>query len=354
MPRVLIVNVCAAGALALALCACSSNSPEQPIDYPAETVRAMHDSISADLATLIVAATDLQHAAPAPVGRGWDGALDAAAIADMRQRWVAARVAYEHVEGALAPLFPDIDQAIDFRYEDFLFYFGPDDDLFDAGGVTGLHAAERVIYADVIPANVVAFEEALIGYKAASFPATEAEATRFRTALLGRIVSDAQSLQAQWTPANIDLPGCFTGLVDLMSEQREKVNKAGNQEEESRYSQRTMADLRANLEGTRTIFAKFEPWLRTVTSPDPEADGPTLADAVEAGFDALDAVYATVQGDAFPAPPPTWSSENPSASDLATPFGQLFSAVSHAVDPNEPGSIVDRMNRVASVLHIVP
>ena len=42
------------------------------------------------------------------------------AIAAMTAAWVRARTAYEHIEGALAPLFPDLDAAIDARYDDFL------------------------------------------------------------------------------------------------------------------------------------------------------------------------------------------------------------------------------------------
>ncbi len=63
---------------------------------------------------------DLQAAAPTPTGRGWDTTLDATAIANMKLTWIRCRTSYEHIEGALAPIFPDIDISIDARYDDFL------------------------------------------------------------------------------------------------------------------------------------------------------------------------------------------------------------------------------------------
>jgi hypothetical protein len=48
---------------------------------------------------------------------------------------------------------------------------GPDDDLFDGLGGTGIHAIERILWAGHAPADVVAFESMLDGYVAASFPA---------------------------------------------------------------------------------------------------------------------------------------------------------------------------------------
>lgn len=328
---------------------CSSSED----DLRDETVSAMHDSISGDLDTLIQAAKDLQADAPTPAGRGWDAtnATDAAAIAKMKGDWIKARTAYERIEGALAPIFPEIDASIDARYDDFLADDGPDDDLFDDRGVTGLHAAERVIYADQIPANVIALESSLPGYKAAAFPATEAEAKEFKEKLLAKIISDAEEMKSQWTPAKIDLAGAFTGLVDLMQEQREKVNKAGDQEEESRYSGRTMADLRANLEGTKKIYGTFKPWLVTKTG---SPSGEDVDAKIEDGFARLQAVYDSVQGDAFPPPPESWSAEDPSEADLATPFGQLYLAVQHEVDPMVDGSVVSEMDAAGNLLGLNP
>src|SRR3989442_865723 len=78
-------------------------------EYREAVLQGMHDSLLKDLDALQQAAIDLQSAAPTPVGRGWDVTLDAAAITTMKATWVRARAAYEHEEGAIAPLFPDID-----------------------------------------------------------------------------------------------------------------------------------------------------------------------------------------------------------------------------------------------------
>lgn len=313
-----------------------------------QTVKAMQTSISGDLDELIAAAQELHDEALVPSGRGWDAVQDKAAIDKMKDSWKKARTAYEHIEGALAPIFPDVDASIDARYDDFLADGGPDDNLFDDQGVTGLHAAERVLYSDVIPENVIALESSLPGYKAAAFPSTEAEAQEFKDKLLAKIIVDAQKFKAGWTPAHIDLDAAFTGLIDLMNEQREKVNLAGDQEEESRYAQRTMADLRNNLEGTRKIYTLFQPWLQKTKND--EHDGANTDKEIIHGFDTLAAAYATIDGDAFPPAPSTWSSESPSADDLATPFGKLFTAVSQAVDPDTDGSVVFEMTEAGEIL----
>jgi|GEM_PF-356023 len=329
-------------------------APTTDAQYSAAVVGGMHDSLLHDLQTLHQAAVDLQAAAPAPQGRGWSAADDAAAIASMRAAWTRARTAYERIEGALAPLFPDIDASIDARYDDFLTNLlgsGGDADLFDDAGVTGLHAVERIVYSDVTPQRVVDFEKVLPGYVAARFPATQDEAAAFKTKLCAKIVSDAQELLDQWTPAKIDVAIAFQGLVSLMNEQREKVNKAATNEEESRYSQRTMADIRDNLAGTTTIYAIFEPWIVSKTSEsDPTKDGRAADAKITAGFKALESAYAEVSSDAIPEPPPTWSSLDPSQADLATPFGKLYSHVRAAVDPDTEAGVVFQMNRAAAIL----
>ena len=318
----------------------------------AGVVTAMHDSLLTDIKALHSAAEAMQAAAPTPSDRGWDATLDAAALDATKAAWKDARTAYEHTEGALAPIFPDIDFSIDARYDDYLATLPQGDSyLFDDKGVTGLHGAERIMYADVIPANVVTFETTLTGYVPAAFPSTAAEASDFKKLLVGRIITDANTLQTQWTPAKIDLNGAFGGLVSLMNEQREKVNKAATGEEESRYSQRTMTDIRDNLEGTKKIYALFQPWLLTLTNAtDPTMDGPTVDAAIEAGFAKLDALYSQVQGEAIPQPPASWSSEDPSAADLASDFGKLYSGVQAAVAMDAPDSVVVNMNQAATIM----
>jgi iron uptake system component EfeO len=349
-------------ALPLILLACSSSSPPAvkpamtDAQYREEAVQGMHDALLAEIQAMSAAVKDLQGAAPTPPDRGWDPAGDAQAITSMRAAWVRARTAYEHIEGALAPLFPDIDNSIDARYDDFMTQLasqGGDPDLFDDQGVTGMHAVERILYADVTPPRVVDFERSLPGYVPAAFPGTAAEAASFKGKLCARLLADVATLEEQWTPANINVAIAFQGLISLMNEQREKVQKAAGGEEESRYSQRTMADLRDNLTGSQVVYAFFQPWIASRPSPGHNAkaeDGAAIDAQIEHGLTTLDEVYKAVKGDAIPEPPATWSAEAPSASDLATPFGELYTTVHDAVDPNRAGSVVAQMNDAAGVL----
>jgi iron uptake system component EfeO len=316
-------------------------------DNARDVVSGMREQLSDDLETMAAGAAELCAAAPTPSGRGWDASMDAAAITAMKDAWVKTRKGYERTEGAIAPLFADIDFSIDARYDDFLTEFAtdPDTNYFDGAKITGMHAVERILYAKEIPAHVVEFEAAQPGYRPAAYPATEAEAAEFKTGLCARLVTDADTLRDQWAMATgYDLTAAFDGLKSLMNEQQEKVNKASSSEEESRYSQRTMADLRDNLAGSRVVYALFQPWILS-------KDGGAAIDAqVLAGFDELQALYDAVPGDLIPQPPATWSSENPSAADLETPFGKLYSGVHQAVDPNRAGSIVEQLGKAGALM----
>jgi len=330
--------------LLLAGAGCSSSKTDA--EYRQDVVNGMRAGLIADLASLVSASQALQAAAPTQAGRGWDATLDAAAIAAMRDAWSQCRTAYEHVEGATAPIFPDVDASIDSRYEDFLAALpGGDADLFDGSGVTGMHAVERILYADVTPARVVQYESMLDGDVPAAFPATPQEAADFKAALVKKQIADAQDLHDSWQAAtNYDLDAAFSGLISLMNEQREKVDKASTEQEESRYSQTTMADIRHNLEGTQKVYALFQPWIRA------KDGGVPLDGAIQQGFADLQAVYDGVAGDAIPQPPATWSSVNPTQADLQAPFGALYVGVESAVDPNQPDSIVAHMNQAAVLL----
>ena len=344
--------------LALLAAACSSDTStptptKTDAEFKTEITASMTKNIGASLTEFRVAVTELQTAAPAPQGRGWDKTLDADAIAKMKAAWTKARAAYELVEGAIAPIFPDLDAAVDERYDGFLANLAGkgDDDLFDDQGVTGMHGVERILFSDAQPAEVVTFEKTLPGYKAAAFPATEVEATEFKTKLCQKLVADVTTMEKQWQPAQIDLGGAFQGLIGLMNEQKEKVNKASNGTEESRYAQTTMLDLRKNLEGTKKAYLFFQAWvLSKPNDKDPTHSGANVDKAILAGFAKLEQLYLAYPGDAIPKPPATWSSANPSPADLETPFGKLWTGVHDAVDVTKQGSIVDEMNDSADLL----
>ncbi|HEY8206150.1 MAG TPA: imelysin family protein [Myxococcaceae bacterium] len=348
------LDLSALGAAAL-IAALGAGCAKTDDDYKRDITQGMHDTLLSGIDGLLQASKDVRASAPRPTGRGWDATQDAAAITATKAAWVRARRSYELIEGALAPIFPDIDFGIDARYDDYLAAAGASGDtyLFDDQGVTGLHGVERVLYAHEVPPEVITFESQLPGYRAPAWPATEQEAADFRDSLCARMVADAQALHDQWTPANIDLGGAFDGLVALMNEQKEKVNKASTSEEESRYSQRTMADIRDNLEGTRQAYELFEPWLESKPGASEAESGRAVNEAIRSGFEELDVLYGRVNGDAIPRPPSTWSSENPgsnSPADLASPFGVLYTGVHGAVDPATQGSVVERMNRAAALL----
>jgi iron uptake system component EfeO len=333
--------------------------------FSAKVAVDMQTTMQGSLQDLVTSAQALQAAAPSTA---WDNTDPA--WATMKAAWIKARHDYEHVEGATAPIYPDIDISIDGRVEDF----GPSlagtlvtdattgapacTDMFGTSCMSGLHAAERVLWAAQVtaggdvtqetPASVAVYEASLGYVVPQAFPGTDAEALEFKNVLLAKIVADAQTLLSGWTSQNIIVAEAFQGLVGLMNESHEKVSKAGLHEEESRYSQRTMDDLRANLEGTMTIYTLFEPWLAS------KAGGSEIGAKIQAGFTTLSNVYAESQfaSVAFPTPPSDWSDVDPSAVDLATPFGTLYGAVNTAIDPTTDGSIVFEMNAAATLLSL--
>ena len=324
-----------------ATAACSDDKSDT--EFKTEVVASMHDSIGADLADLVQAAKDLQTAAPT---HAWDPGADASAITAMREAWKKTRIAYEHVEGATAPIFGDLDVTMDARYDDYLTLTGPagDPDAFDDKGVTGMHGIERILYARDIRPEVVDFESMLPGYRPAAYPATATEAMKFKTVLVQKLIDDANSLHDQWQPAAIDIGAAFQGLVGLMNEQKEKVNLAATGEEESRYANITLFDLRNNLDGTKKVYDQFRTWIQN-------RNAATSADSmIQLKFTALASLYASTPGEALPAVPGDWSADAPTPANLMTPFGVLWQTVRDSVDPAKSDSVVSQMNLVALVL----
>jgi iron uptake system component EfeO len=323
---------------------------ESDAQFQSDIVENMHATLLVQVQAMNQAARDLQAAAPTPSDRGWDATLDQAAIAAMKTAWARMRAAWEASEGVLGPLFETLDASLDGRYEDYLAPLGPagDPDPFDGQGVTGMHAIERILYAPDTPDAVVTEEMTLAGYKMAAWPATAAEAADLKAGLCARLVSDSQLLVDGWKPRAIDLPHVFEGLTALMGDQEEKLSLAASHEEESRYAQRTLGDLRDNLAGTRAVYALFVPWLQT------KPNGFTVDDNVQQALDRIDQTYSAVMGDAVPAPPPGFNSTAPSVADQQSPFGKLYVSVVLEVDPNLVGSAVDAMNHVAVMLGLAP
>jgi iron uptake system component EfeO len=309
-------------------------------DPEKDATDAVKTYINAELTGLADSALALKESAPAPDADGWG----TGETAEMETAWSDARDHYERVEGAIAVLFPDLDVSTDQRY-DFFVAAGPDDDLFDDQIVTGDHAIERIVWADRIPASVVTFEASLPFYAPAAFPATESQATEFHDLLCQRFLDETASMASQFEPLTLDDAAAFRGVISSMAEQYEKVDLAASGEDESRYAARTLGDMRANLEGGRAIYLAFQPWLDQEDGSDLDAD-------ILAGFDRIDAAYAAIQGDAIPAVPEGWNPDAPSSDDLATPYGELWTALSTDADPTVDGSLVERMTAAADLLGI--
>ena len=111
------------------LCA-ASGCGQTPLSPEQQALLDVKAYIQSNLDELDRAVTALQNDAPVADADGWNAKSDSAAIAKMKGDWKRARIAYEHVEGALAVLFPDLDASTDERYDGFI-STTPDDYLFD-------------------------------------------------------------------------------------------------------------------------------------------------------------------------------------------------------------------------------
>jgi iron uptake system component EfeO len=293
------------------------------------------------------ASAELAAAAPVTAGRGWDREADAASIQAMKQAWGKARAAYEVVEGAIAPIFPESDTATDARYDDYLLLLGSpgDPDAFDERGIIGMHGIERILWADTTPKEVIEFEKNIPGYRPALQPATEAEARAFKDKLAAQLVKDIAKLESDLKPLTLDISFAFRGLMDLAAEQLEKVDKASTGREESRYAMSTMRDLRSNREGCLAGYRLFRPWLLA-------RGGEALDARVQAAFDRLKLAYDSIPGDAIPRPPEGWSSIQPKPEHRASDFGKLYFLLKEETDPRRAGSLSHELLAVAEALEL--
>jgi iron uptake system component EfeO len=274
--------------LALVPAACGTEGKSEG-ELKADIVSSMHELMLTELQGLYQAALDLQSAAPPALSSGWDPSKDSGAAIDaMKEAWSRTRLHWERAEGPVAPMFGDLDDAIDSRYDEMLAALpAGDSDPFDGQGIVGMHAIERILYAPG-PLAVANDEMNLPNSLLAVWPTSDAQAAEFKNGICQRLVSDTQSLLNQWKTKTIDLSTVFTGLIGLISSQAEKVGLAAMNLEESRYSQTTMADLRSNLAGTRAVYNLFGPLLAT------KPYGTTLDTSAMDSFDRLGQTYQNV------------------------------------------------------------
>jgi iron uptake system component EfeO len=345
MSKLNLVSRWLTSAAVACLAACSDGSDDQTAETQATLE--VKSYIESELDTLADSAKRLQDSVPEPDTDGWNVDDDEAAVAAMRSIWNEMRDSYERVEGSIAILFEPLDVSTDERYDGFIAE-EPDANLFDGEGVTGMHAIERILWADQHPQNVVMFESALLGYVEASFPRTEAEAEEFKTGLAERLAADTQVMRDDFSDKNLalDPPTAFGGVIGSMQEQFEKVNLAATAEDESRYAQRTLDDMRANLEGGEEVYAAFRAWTRQ--SP----GGDEVDDRIAAGFARIEAAYDAIEGPAIPAVPDGFDAENPSAAHLKTPYGELFALLTEESDAGNDASLVKAMLDAAEAMNI--
>ncbi|WP_437682755.1 imelysin family protein [Sorangium sp. So ce131] len=343
--RLRLGTAIAAAALSLPACGSDNETLLSDAEYEQNAVLDVKAFIQGNLDDFAAATAALQAAAPEPDEDGWSAATDKAAVDAMKAEWKKARQSYERVEGAIAVVFPELDHSTDNRYDAFI-EIEADDDLFDDEGVTGVHAVERILWSDEMPEPVLAFESALTNYAPAAFPASEAEAAAFKGELCARLAADAKKMQTDFAALALDAPSAYRGVIGSILEQVEKIGKAATGEEESRYAQYTLSDMRANVAAGEETYRAFQPWLLTKT------EGPEVDKEVLAGFNRLTSAYDAIEGDALPPVPDDWSDETPTAEQLATPFGELYTLVQRESDDATQGSLAHEMTRSADLLGI--
>lgn len=330
--------------LCLAATSCVLGACGNEEDPQAYAVLDTKDYVNGQLEALLKASKALQAAAPAPDDDGWNADDDEAAVDKMRAAWGDARDAYERIEGSIAILFMELDISTDERYDGFI-EGEPDENLFDGEGVTGMHAIERILWAGEHPESVVEFESGLDGYKEAAFPKNEDEATDFKTKLAKRLVDDVTEMRDQFEPKVLDAATAFGGVIGSMEEQIEKVTAAASAEDESRYAERTLDDMRANLEGGIAVYEAFRPWVRADAGDDVDED-------IQAAFDRLEQAYEDIDGAAIPAPPDDFNALEPTEDQLDTPYGKLFAVLEEEADLERESSLVGLMVAARAAMNI--
>jgi iron uptake system component EfeO len=325
-----------------AACSQASTEPSNLSATMRQGGEAVTQQVADDLDAVVSAARDLQAVAPVPTDRGWDATTDAAAIQSMQGAWRRARAAFDHVQGAMAALYPEMALSIDGRYDDFLAAQNgaPDYDAFDEEGVTGLQAIERILWVGQIPQRVIDDESVQIGYLVAALPRTPDEALEFKTKLVQKLIDDITTLRSRWVGVSLDAPSAMVALSGMAAVAGVRMGQAAELSESSRYAQVGLDDLRNALDGMKNMVEAFRPWILAHTGGD-QADM-----RITASLSAAAKLYAGFSGDALPVPPDSWHSDSPSNTDLATPFGRLWTGVNVSFEPTQYGSVAYELDQL--------
>lgn len=182
-----------------------------------------------------------QGAAFAEAVAGFVAAIKAGDLETARALYAPSRVGWESIE-PVAELFSDLDQAMDFREEDFA--GGVDDPAF-----TGYHRIERILWVDGASGDL--------------------------DALATRLLADANDLAQRLQTLPIDAYQMTQGAGALIDE----VAQTKMTGEEDRYSETDLWSIQANIDGSKRIV---------------DIVRPSLAAADPAYLERLDAAFAGV------------------------------------------------------------
>ena len=341
--------------LVLASIACPAAPPgdddpkgEDDDDGAAAAAAAAKVFIGGELSLVGNSVAALQSFAVDADANGWNVDNNRASVFTMRQQWKNARLGYESVDAVVGLLFPELDVALDRRYEEAI-AIAADDNVFDDVGFTGLHAVGRVLFVDELAPAVLTFEQSAgdaftpSRYSPAAFPADLAESGDFKTKLTQRLLDDSAALTASVEAADVGVDDVMASIAAAVQEQRATVAVSVEGADESRYAQNTMIDLRAQLQGGIGLFDVLDPVFVA-------KDEGAVSEDIHAGFARLQAAFDAVTGDALPPVPATWDATAPSAEDRATAFGALFVVVDAEADAANPASLAAALTRGALVL----
>lgn len=257
----------------------------------------------------------------APRDRAWNAQADPALVERMRTAWKAAHRAAVAVTEPLSELFPQAGR-MDSNWDREIDRVQRDENPFDDIGVTGLHAIERILWADVVSEMVLTVERRHEGYAMARTPATAKEAADYATQLVGGLHRDAQALAEASSVPGYDL-GFAEKAVKLQARALLRMVIVGGEpgRSESRYSDTStdaLVDQLGALAGTWKILRAA---LRRQGVP---VGSFQVADA---GLERVHAAVAAIGPGPIPARPEGFNPFHPTQEDRESAFGRLYFSV---------------------------
>ncbi|MFT5434795.1 MAG: hypothetical protein ACI9OJ_005509, partial [Myxococcota bacterium] len=317
---------------ALFTASCSaSEEPEQIPTSRTTLTLALHAEVGERLADFEGALANLEAAVPPPDADGWSDSTEAAAVLTMREHWRQARVAYQKIWPFVAVLHPAEEAELDLLLDVYL--NEPSDEF------VGMHAIERILWADAIDAAVLATEDLLDGAPKARFPNDAASARYFRDDLVGGARSAAKRMATRHQSEGLGPELALIGMAKMTEKLLKKLAPPLGLYE-SRYSRHTAAELLANIDGLESAWRVLEPLGDTAATS-----------AVNAGLGRLRTILAGVEH--LPTVPENW---NPSIVEPPVGVGDyqgLWTALRAEVDLVE-GSLTWGLMRALTAAEALP